>query len=80
MDYGCRYPMVSAAVEATCAACRMAVQFRDAIFGAFSGTTIESPGFNTAFMGSPDHKPELFFAESTDPSARTTNTALLSAI
>ena len=41
---------------------------------------IESPGFNTALIGSPDQNPELFFADSTDPSARTTNTALLSAI
>lgn len=72
--------MVSAAVEATCAACKRVDQFLVAIFGAFSGTTMESPGFNTAFMGSPDQNPELFFAESTEPSARMTNTALLSAI
>src|SRR5450432_1647009 len=40
-----------------------------------------SPGRNAALSGSPDHHSELlFFAEITEPSARITNTAFLSAI
>src|SRR5271157_2706508 len=57
------------------------VQFVPPIFGAFSGTTTMSPGRSAAFMGSPDHQPPLlFFEEITDPSARITNTAFLSAM
>ena len=73
------YATVRAADDATWAACKIALQLRAPIFGAFSGTTIESPGFKTALMGSPDQNPELFLAERTEPSARTTNTAALSA-
>src|SRR3974377_1202529 len=58
----------------------IAVQFTPLIFGAFSGTTTVSPGLSEAFSGSPDHHPELlFFAEMTEPSARITKTAFLSA-
>src|SRR6266436_4352270 len=44
---------------------------------AFSGTTTVSPGCNTAFNEFPDHK--LSFAPTTDPSARITKIAFLSA-
>src|SRR5579862_2430096 len=74
------YAMVRAAEDATCAACMIVAQFRGANLGAFSGTTIESPGFRTAFMGSPSQNPELFLAERTEPSARKTKTAPRSAI
>ena len=71
------YAMVSATEVAICAACIAVVQLRVPIRGVFSGTTIESPGFKAAFSGFPAHHPELFFAAITDPSARTTKTALL---
>src|SRR6202158_5697898 len=44
---------------------------------ALSGTTTVSPGCNTAFSERPDHK--LSFAPITDPSARITKIAFLSA-
>jgi hypothetical protein len=73
------YAMVSATEVAICAACKAVVQFRVPIFGVFSGTTMESPGFKAALMGFPAHHPELFLEAITEPSARMTKTALLSA-
>src|SRR5579864_131705 len=70
-----RYAAVNATDAAICAICTVTGQFRPPMFGAFSGTTIVSPGFSTVFSGSPLHQPELFFAASTEPSARTTNAA-----
>src|SRR5713226_643660 len=65
---------------ASCADCRMSAQFRPPILGAISGTTIESLGLSAALSGLPEnHSPLLFFAAITDPSARMTNTAFLSA-
>src|ERR1700723_3586525 len=66
--------------EATDADCMSSAQLRPPIFGAFSGTMIVSPARNVALIGSPPHQPSLlFFAAITEPSARTTNTAFLSA-
>src|SRR5271169_4805957 len=59
----------------------ISAQLGPPIFGAFSGTTIVSPALKVALIGSPPHQPSLlFFAEITEPSARITNTAFLSAI
>src|SRR5216683_4582172 len=77
--YGLMYAMVSATEVAICAACKAVVQLRVPILGVFSGTTMESPGFKAALSGLPAHHPELFLEAITDPSARTTNTASLSA-
>ena len=55
-------------------------QFLPPILGAFSGTTIESPGLKAAFSGLPENNPPMLFCDAiTDPSARITNTAFLSA-
>src|SRR5579885_2907545 len=79
--YGLIYAAASASDDANCADCITVAQFRPPIFGGFSGTTIESPGRNTAPSGSPENHPSLlFFAAITEPSARITNTAFLSAI
>jgi hypothetical protein len=78
--YGWIYATVSATEEATCAACKICVQLRPPIFGALSGTTMESPGLSTALSGSPDQRLELFFAERTEPSARITKVAFRSAM
>ena len=77
--HGLMYAMVSATDVAICAACNAVVQFRVPILGVLSGTTIQSPGFRAAFKGLPDHQPALFFAAITEPSARITKTASLSA-
>src|SRR6516164_5008575 len=80
LRYGWIYATASATDDKTCAVCIIAVQFTPVIFGAFSGTTTVSPGLSEASSGSPDHHPELlFFAEITEPSARITKTAFLSA-
>jgi len=56
--------------------CMIMAQFLPPILGAFSGTTIESPGLRDALSGSPEnHPPLLFFDAITDPSARITKTA-----
>src|SRR5271169_3067602 len=56
------------------------VQFIPPILGVFSGTMTVSPGRSEALKGSPvNQPPPLFFAERTEPSARITNTAFLSA-
>ena len=68
--------MVSATEVAICATCKAVVQLRLPILGAISGTTIESPGFNDALRDRlPTIRELLFFADSTDPSARMTKTA-----
>src|ERR1700747_2036133 len=69
--------MVLAMDDATCAA-RKPVHPCTPPPIAFSGTTTVSPGCNTAFNDFPDHK--LSFAPITDPSARITKIAFLSAI
>src|ERR1700751_4416775 len=79
-SYGWMYATVRATDDATCAACKIGAQLRGPTLGAFSGTTMESPGLRTALIGSPDQKLELFLAERTEPSARMTKAALLSAI
>src|SRR5579871_2738736 len=78
--YGCTYATVRATDDATWAACRIVVKLRGTFFGARSGTTMESPGFKTAFSGSPDQNPALFLDATTEPSARTTKTAFRSPI
>src|SRR5258708_34983406 len=78
--HGWMYATAKATDEASCADCMIVAQLRPAIFGAFSGTTMVSPGRKDALKGSPPHHPELlFFAEITEPSARITNTDFLSA-
>src|SRR5215471_10549803 len=75
------YATASATDVASCAACRTVVKLGPPTFGARSGTTIVSPARSGALSGSPENHPELlFFAASTDPSARITKTALRSAI
>src|SRR5271157_2313424 len=75
------YATVSATEEANCAACIIVVQFGPPTFGAFSGTITVSPDRSDAPSGSPPHHPApLFLEEITDPSARMTKTAFLSAI
>src|SRR5271157_1451506 len=75
------YATAKATEEATCAVCMTVAQFVPPILGAFSGTTTMSPGRRAALIGSPDHQPPLlFFEEMTEPSARITNTAFLSAM
>src|SRR5579863_2521059 len=79
--YGWMYATAKARDEASCADCMMSGQLRPPILGAFSGTTIMSPARNVALIGSPLHQPSpLFFAAITEPSARITKTAFLSAI
>src|SRR5213596_3452964 len=79
--YGWMYATAKATDEAICADCMISAQLRPPIFGAFSGTTIVSPARKVALIGSPPHQPLLlFFAAITEPSARTTKTAFLSAI
>src|SRR5580704_1639453 len=74
------YATAKATDEATDADCMSSAQLRPPIFGAFSGTTMESPARWVALIGSPPHQPSLlFFAAITEPSARITNTAFLSA-
>src|SRR5260370_39368773 len=74
------YATPKAPDEAICADCMINAQLRPPIFGAFSGTTIMSPARKVALIGSPPHQPVLlFFAASTDPSARITKAAFLSA-
>src|SRR5208283_5954997 len=66
--------------DANCADCMITCQFTPPILGVLSGTMTASPGRNAALSASPDKRPPpLFFAERTDPSARITNTAFLSA-
>src|SRR5713101_5202703 len=80
LRHGWIYATAKATDEASCADCMIVAQLRPAIFGAFSGTTIMSPARRVALSGSPPHQPTLlFFAENTEPSARITNTAFLSA-
>src|SRR5882762_9887723 len=65
--------------DASDADCMIMDQFLPPILGAFSGTTIESPGLRDALSGSPEnHPPLLFFDAITDPSARITKNAFLS--
>src|ERR1700692_944053 len=72
--------MASTTEVATCADWISGSQFRLPMLGALSGTTIMSPGINTESIGLPDHiLLLLFFAAKTDPSARITNAAFLSA-
>src|SRR5712692_983973 len=78
--HGWIYATAKARDAATCADCMISAQLRPPIFGAFSGTTIMSPPRKVALIGSPPHQPELlFFAAITEPSARITKTAFLSA-
>src|ERR1700757_284087 len=81
LNYGWMYATARAIEERTCAVCMTATQFVPPILGVFSGTITMSPGRSAAFIGSPDHQPLLvLFEETTDPSARITNTPFLSAI
>src|SRR5204863_10216939 len=74
------YATAKATDEASCADCMICAQLRPPILGAFSGTTIMSPARKVVLIGSPPHHPLLlFFAAITEPSARTTKTAFLSA-
>src|SRR6476646_6928328 len=78
--HGWIYATAKAIDEAIDADCMIRAQLRPPIFGAFSGTTIVSPPRKVALIGSPPHQPSLlFFAAITEPSARMTNTAFLSA-
>src|SRR5437588_8345334 len=80
LRHGWMYATAKATDEAICADCMIAAQLRPPILGAFSGTTIVSPARKLVLIGSPPHQPvALFFAAITEPSARITKTALLSA-
>src|SRR6266403_1473799 len=68
--------MLLATDEATCVARNTVCHWMPPPI-AFSGTTTESPGCSTASSDFPDHK--LSFAPITDPSARITKIAFLSA-
>src|SRR5437899_7106308 len=80
LRHGWMYATAKAKEEASCADCMSCAQFRPPILGAFSGTTIMSPARKVVLIGSPPHQPlPLFFAAITEPSARITKTAFLSA-